>query len=126
MFHGLSACTLEMHKLATRSLSLSVAMAPCGLICFMQIGHRRKSKERKKLTSKIWNKSCPPCSARLRSAHTLKYLRLLALLRFLSIMDYDKVIVMDKGRVVEYDTPQALACKESGVFSSLLRNHKNN
>ena len=44
--------------------------------------------------------------------------------RLNTIMDYDKVIVMDKGRVVEYDTPQALACKESGVFSSLLKSHK--
>jgi len=43
--------------------------------------------------------------------------------RLNTIMDYDKVLVMDEGHVVEYDTPQVLASKQSGVFSSLLRSH---
>ncbi|XP_032233715.2 ATP-binding cassette sub-family C member 4 [Nematostella vectensis] len=42
--------------------------------------------------------------------------------RLNTIMDYDKVIVLDKGHVVEYDTPEMLAGKQDGVFAGLLKN----
>ncbi|EDO37461.1 predicted protein [Nematostella vectensis] len=42
--------------------------------------------------------------------------------RLNTIMDYDKVIVLDKGHVVEYDTPGMLAGKQDGVFAGLLKN----
>jgi ABC-type multidrug transport system fused ATPase/permease subunit len=45
--------------------------------------------------------------------------------RLNTIMDYDKVLVMNQGHVVEFDTPRALAGKQTGVFAGLLRNHNN-
>ena len=37
-----------------------------------------------------------------------------------TIVDYDKVLVMDKGRIVEAGNPGALASRES-LFGNLLR-----
>jgi ABC-type multidrug transport system fused ATPase/permease subunit len=37
-----------------------------------------------------------------------------------TILDYDRILVMDKGEVVEYDTPQILLGRDSGVFKSLV------
>ncbi|KAJ3089424.1 hypothetical protein HK102_006441, partial [Quaeritorhiza haematococci] len=50
--------------------------------------------------------------------------------RLRTVMDYDKILVLDKGRVVEYDSPYALVqiedgwfrkmCEETGEFSDLV------
>jgi ABC-type multidrug transport system fused ATPase/permease subunit len=37
-----------------------------------------------------------------------------------TILDYDRILVMDGGTAVEYDTPQTLLAKESGIFKSLV------
>lgn len=45
--------------------------------------------------------------------------------RINTIMDYDKVLVLEQGHLVEYDTPRVLAGKQNGVFARLVRNHSN-
>ena len=44
--------------------------------------------------------------------------------RLNTIMDYDKVLVLDAGRVVEFDKPEVLI-KNGGIFAELVRNVKN-
>ncbi|KAI4108664.1 MAG: hypothetical protein LQ339_002180 [Xanthoria mediterranea] len=39
--------------------------------------------------------------------------------RLQTIIDYDKVLVLDKGRVVEYDAPWELITREGGVFQGM-------
>ncbi|KAF8189625.1 multidrug resistance-associated ABC transporter [Mycena galopus ATCC 62051] len=39
--------------------------------------------------------------------------------RLKTIIDYDRLVVLDHGRVVEFDTPYALIEKEDGVFRSM-------
>lgn len=41
--------------------------------------------------------------------------------RLNTIMDSDRVLVLDKGEVAEYDTPAALLKKDGGVFQGLVR-----
>ena len=43
--------------------------------------------------------------------------------RLNTIMDYDKVIVMDQGRVVEFDKPEVLLQNKTGFFSRLVQSH---
>ena len=43
--------------------------------------------------------------------------------RLNTIMDYDKVIVMDQGRVVEFDKPELLLHNKTGFFSRLVQSH---
>ena len=40
--------------------------------------------------------------------------------RLITIADYDKVLVLDQGRVVEFDSPANLLRKESGAFKALV------
>jgi len=40
--------------------------------------------------------------------------------RINTILDSDKVVVLDKGEVIEYDTPQALL-KKKGAFYNLVK-----
>ncbi|OJK04335.1 hypothetical protein ASPACDRAFT_1892355 [Aspergillus aculeatus ATCC 16872] len=40
--------------------------------------------------------------------------------RIRTIADFDKVVVMDAGRVVEYGTPRELLAREGGVFRGLM------
>lgn len=40
--------------------------------------------------------------------------------RLHTIMDSDKILVMEKGEVGEYDKPSVLASKEGGLLSGLI------
>ena len=42
-----------------------------------------------------------------------------------TVIDYDRLIVMDAGRVVEFDTPSNLLQKEDGVFRSMCMKSAN-
>jgi ABC-type multidrug transport system fused ATPase/permease subunit len=42
--------------------------------------------------------------------------------RLQTIMTADKVLVLDAGRVVEFDSPKALLEKEGGAFKALVDN----
>ena len=42
--------------------------------------------------------------------------------RLNTIMDYDKILVLEDGRVVEFGPPQVLLRNEHGVFAELYRN----
>ena len=45
--------------------------------------------------------------------------------RLQTIIDYDKVLVLDHGEVVEYDHPWTLIKKEGGLFQSMCENSGN-
>lgn len=36
-------------------------------------------------------------------------------------MDYDRILVLDKGRIVEFDTPAVLLNTRGGVFREMCR-----
>ncbi len=38
-----------------------------------------------------------------------------------TIMDYDRIMVLDAGRVVEFDSPAVLLARPGGAFASLVR-----
>ena len=38
---------------------------------------------------------------------------------FNQVIDYDRLVVLDKGRIVEFDTPYDLIRKEGGIFRSM-------
>jgi len=40
--------------------------------------------------------------------------------RLQTIMDADRVMVLDNGRIVEFDSPGALLAKEGGRFKALV------
>ncbi|KAJ7790752.1 P-loop containing nucleoside triphosphate hydrolase protein, partial [Mycena olivaceomarginata] len=39
--------------------------------------------------------------------------------RLRTIIDYDRLLVLDKGKVVEFDTPSRLIQKEDGIFRNM-------
>ncbi|KAG8717175.1 hypothetical protein FRC09_014648 [Ceratobasidium sp. 395] len=41
--------------------------------------------------------------------------------RLRTVIDYDRILVLDSGRVAEYDTPRSLLAKEDGVFHAMCR-----
>ena len=43
-----------------------------------------------------------------------------------TIMDYDKVLVLERGQVAEFDEPRALLRKEIGLFLELHKSHRLN
>lgn len=45
--------------------------------------------------------------------------------RLQTIIDYDKVLVLDHGRVIEYDHPYTLIKREGGLFQSMCENSGN-
>ncbi|ODM20810.1 hypothetical protein SI65_03863 [Aspergillus cristatus] len=45
--------------------------------------------------------------------------------RLQTIIDYDKVLVLDHGKVIEYDHPWTLITKEDGLFQSMCQNSGN-
>ncbi|XP_025017040.1 canalicular multispecific organic anion transporter 1 isoform X2 [Tetranychus urticae] len=44
--------------------------------------------------------------------------------RLNTIMDYDKIIVMDKGKIVEYDSPINLLANKNSIFYSMAKEAK--
>ena len=40
--------------------------------------------------------------------------------RLNTIIDYDKMVVMDEGRVLEFDRPEVLLQNEDGIFARLV------
>ena len=44
--------------------------------------------------------------------------------RLNTIIKSDKVLVMDKGMAIEYDSPKALMADKSSVFSQMLKEKK--
>jgi ABC-type multidrug transport system fused ATPase/permease subunit len=36
-----------------------------------------------------------------------------------TILDFDKVALMEEGRIIEFDTPEALLSKEGSAFKTL-------
>ena len=38
------------------------------------------------------------------------------------VIDYDRLVVLDKGRIVEFDTPYNLIQKKDGIFRSMCLN----
>jgi len=40
-----------------------------------------------------------------------------------TIIDYDRVVVLDKGRVKEYDNPRRLSQKKGSAFARMWRDH---
>jgi ABC-type multidrug transport system fused ATPase/permease subunit len=41
-----------------------------------------------------------------------------------TILDSDRIMVLDQGRLIEWDSPEALLANEDSVFSSLVKAHK--
>ena len=39
--------------------------------------------------------------------------------RLRTVIDYDRLIVLDKGKIAEFDTPLALIEKENGIFRDM-------
>lgn len=39
--------------------------------------------------------------------------------RLRTVIDYDRLIVLDKGEVAEFDTPLSLIQKEGGIFRNM-------
>lgn len=46
--------------------------------------------------------------------------------RLSTILDYDRVLVMEKGRVAEFDTVQNLLANKSSLFAKLYHESSNN
>ncbi|KAJ2531339.1 hypothetical protein GGH20_001541 [Coemansia sp. RSA 1937] len=42
--------------------------------------------------------------------------------RLRTIIDYDRILVLDEGKIVEFDTPAALIQQEGGYFRELCEN----
>ena len=42
--------------------------------------------------------------------------------RLRTVIDYDRLIVLDKGELAEFDTPLNLIQKEGGIFRSMCLN----
>ena len=43
--------------------------------------------------------------------------------RLKTVIDYDKILVLDQGQAVEFDSPRVLLAKGDGVFAQLVKSH---
>ena len=41
-----------------------------------------------------------------------------------TILDSDRIMVLDQGRLIEWDSPDKLLSREDSIFSSLVKAHK--
>lgn len=41
--------------------------------------------------------------------------------RLNTVLDYDRVLVLGEGKVIEFDTPASLLKKQGGVFRTMCR-----
>lgn len=41
-----------------------------------------------------------------------------------AVMDFDRVVVMDGGKVAEVDSPKALMAKKGSLFAALAKVHR--
>lgn len=44
--------------------------------------------------------------------------------RLNTVIDYDRILVLDQGRVIEYDTPSSLLAKKTSTFYSMAKDAK--
>ena len=43
--------------------------------------------------------------------------------RLKTVIDYDKILVLDQGQVVEFDSPSVLPAKRDGVLAQFVKSH---
>ena len=55
--------------------------------------------------------SCQDCTV-ITIAHRLN-----------TVIDYDRILVLEDGKIVEFDEPEVLLSKEDGYFAELYRNY---
>jgi ABC-type multidrug transport system fused ATPase/permease subunit len=44
--------------------------------------------------------------------------------RLNTILDYDRILVLDSGRIAEFDSPEALLANPTSVFATMLKQHQ--
>ena len=44
--------------------------------------------------------------------------------RLNTVIDYDRILVLEDGKVVEFDEPDVLLSKEDGYLAELYRNYR--
>ena len=54
------------------------------------------------------------------TTHSFAFLFHFNLLRLNTIIDYDVVLVMDKGKVAEFGPPKTLLANEEGIFTAMV------
>ena len=44
--------------------------------------------------------------------------------RLLTIVDFDRILVLDKGQVAEFDKPEALLANQESIFAQMMMTQK--